>query len=186
MPSVGRKRKSGHRLPRRVYQRSGTFWYVDYQGKWHKLGRTEQEMHAGLAKILGATESNISTVIARYRAEVLPEKAPNTQAAQRSQLDRLEKVFGKCHPSRIRPSEVAKYLDVHPHPVAANREIALLSHIFKKAIRWGLCESNPCVGVERNREKPRDRYVTDGEFWAVHEKAPKHVQLMMELAYVTG
>jgi integrase len=36
--------------------------------------------------------------------------------------------------------------------------------MYSEAIRtWKLAERNPCVGVKRNREQERERYLTDGE-----------------------
>ena len=56
----------------------------------------------------------------------------------------------------------------------ANREIALLSHVFTIAREWGLTEkTNPCAGVRRNKETPRDFYA-DSQIWdAVYIMLPK-------------
>lgn len=69
----------------------------------------------------------------------------------------------------------------------ANREIALLSHAFNMAREWGLTDrENPCRGVKRNKETPRDVYITD-EIWnAVYEEAASDLRLTMDLAYLTG
>lgn len=40
---------------------------------------------------------------------------------------------------------------------------------FRKAIRWGMVTVNPCTGIERFHEKPRERYVEDWEFQAFRE-----------------
>ena len=40
-------------------------------------------------------------------------------------------------------------------------------------------------GVKRNEEGARDRYVTDAEYQATYDAAPKQVRLMMELTYRT-
>jgi hypothetical protein len=42
-------------------------------------------------------------------------------------------------------------------PVAANRHVACLSAAFRWAISEGLTTYNPCAGVARNAEDPRDR-----------------------------
>ena len=183
---MGRKRKTGKGLPRRVYLRSGTYWYVQQSGKWIKLGRSKSEMYAGLSQIHGEQLDRMSAVFDRYRKDVLPNKAASTQATQSIQLKNLQDIFGKMRPASIRKSDIAGFLDRYPSPINANRHIALLSHVFRKAIRWGLLESNPCIGVERNKERPRTRYVTDAEFWAVWEMASEPMRLLMELALCTG
>lgn len=44
-----------------------------------------------------------------------------------------------------------------PTPFAANRHVAALSAAFRWAISEGLTTYNPCTGVARNAEEPRDR-----------------------------
>ena len=69
----------------------------------------------------------------------------------------------------------------------ANREKALLSHLFNKAREWGYTDApNPCQGVKGFTESGRDRYVTDAEFQAVHAKADQTLRDAMDLALLTG
>ena len=37
---MGRKRKTDKHLPKNVYLRSGSYYFVDYSGKWINLGRS--------------------------------------------------------------------------------------------------------------------------------------------------
>ena len=41
--------------------------------------------------------------------------------------------------------------------------MALLSRLFSLAIKWGWISRNPCRGIERNPEEPRERYLTGAE-----------------------
>ena len=68
----------------------------------------------------------------------------------------------------------------------ANREIALLSHMFTKAIRWGVVDDNPCRGVERFTMKPRDRYVEDWELEAFCEKSGDFLAAYCAFKVLTG
>src|SRR5438552_13531680 len=64
----------------------------------------------------------------------------------------------------------AKYLEQREEDGAAvrgNREKALLSHCFTKAMVQGWVDANPCRGVHRNRERPRERMIEDAEAGAV-------------------
>ncbi|MEB8536433.1 tyrosine-type recombinase/integrase [Acidithiobacillus ferriphilus] len=54
------------------------------------------------------------------------------------------------------------------------------------AIRWGWCEHNPTKGVRRNKEKPRDRYITDEEFELIRSHADSQWQCIMDIAYLTA
>jgi integrase len=58
------------------------------------------------------------------------------------------------------------------HPYAANRLLELLSKMFELARIWGVIEetaTNPARGIQRFKEKSRDRYVT-------HEELPRLMQ----------
>ena len=37
---MGRQRKSGKHLPRRMYHQHGSYFFVDHNGKWNNLGRS--------------------------------------------------------------------------------------------------------------------------------------------------
>jgi integrase len=123
----------------------------------------------------------------RYAREILPKKAPKTRRDQEHQLARLRSAFAPFgSPDQVHTEDVARYLDAHKSPTMANREIALLSHIYTKAIRWGLVRTNPCAGVERNKETVRRYYVEHWDFWLAWVYAPAHLRVLMELAYLTG
>lgn len=71
-------------------------------------------------------------------------------------------------------------------PVSANREKALLSHIFSYAIRWGVARDNPCRHVKRNTEKPAGRYIDPAQYQVVYSIMPELVQCAMDIALLTG
>lgn len=133
-------------------------------------------------------------LIKRYMKEISPKKAASTHKDELSSAERLISVFGKMNPADIRPVHVAKYLDMRGQtaPIRANREKSLLSHIFSIAMRWGIVDSNPCRGVARNTETPRDRFVTDGELASFCKYAESQsgtgrmLSFVARLAYLTG
>lgn len=172
------------KLPPCVYHKHGAYYLVK-RNKWTRLGSTMAEMYAAIGRIEAGEVRTFSDLLSRYEREVIPDKAPATRRDQRRQAKLLRAVFGAMDPADIKPAHVARYLDERGG-TRANREVALLSHIFKKAIRWGLVERNPCTGVERNTERARTRYVSDAEFWARWEQVSEPLQLCMELLYVTG
>lgn len=72
-------------------------------------------------------------------------------------------------------------------PVGANREVKLLSLIFKLAkIEWGYTEYNPCLQIKYNPEHAREQYHDDEAFMAVYEKASATMQCLMDLAQMNG
>jgi integrase len=52
-------------------------------------------------------------------------------------------------------------------PVSANRAVSTLSAILSTAVRWGMLERNPALGVHRNAEEGRERYLTPEEIKAL-------------------
>lgn len=195
LATMGRKRSTDHHLPPRMHQKHGCYYYVTpTPRRWIRLSKDLTEAKTLWAKLESGTPLpigqaiTIGYLIARYRREVLPEKSAKTQVEQSAQLTRLDKVFGAMAPDDVLPVHIGQYLDKRGQkaPVAANREIALLSHVYTKALRWGFAQTNPCRGIERNKEKPRERYITDAEYAAVLAVAPGPVGLAMEIAYYTG
>ncbi|NDC04372.1 MAG: integrase, partial [Betaproteobacteria bacterium] len=117
--------------------------------KWAELECREAPPETGL----------MSPIFSRYEREVIPKKAPKTQLGNLSELAMLRKVFDAAPIDAITPQHVAQYRDKRgaAAPVRANRELALLSHVFNLAREWGYtAKENPCRGVRKNRETPRD------------------------------
>ncbi len=184
-------RQTNKHLPRRVYRKHGAFYLVTPENKWIRLGKTEQEMYLALARLDGQStvmEQGMAALFARYAAEVIPTKAAGTQKDNARELANLQKSFGTADPRKIKPIHIYQYLDARGKTAKtrANREIALLSHVFSYAIRWGIVEANPCRDVRKFSEKPRDRYVEDWEYAAVYAIAPVIVKAAMEVASITG
>lgn len=116
------------------------------------------------------------------------ELAPKTRHEYRRQLIPLRAAFGAMGIRSLRQEQVQRYLETHPSPIAANREVALLSRIYTWAERLGLADSNPCLRklVARNEECPRDRYIHDEEYLARQAVAPEWMAAVMDLAYLTA
>lgn len=95
------------------------------------------------------------------------------------------KLFGSAGLSSIDPPTVARYRDARAdHPVAANRELQLLSAVFSWAVEQGHAKTNPCKGVRKFPGQKRTRYIEQWEFDVVQKMAPDYVAVAMELAYL--
>lgn len=126
-------------------------------------------------------------IFKKYEIEVVPTKAPRTQLENQWCLKQLRPVFENAHIDAITPQHIATYRDKRTAKVRANREIALFSHIFNLAREWGYTtKENPCRGVRKNKEKPRDFYVDENVWAAVYGAAPSELKDAMDLAYFTG
>jgi integrase len=64
-----------------------------------------------------------------------------------------------------RPLLIKLHASQRGTPVAANRCLALVSHIFSMAEKWGIVPagSNPCRGIDRFPESARERYLNEEE-----------------------
>ena len=126
-------------------------------------------------------------VFERYEREIVPLRAPATQRDYIANLKQLAKVFGTAPVDAITPQHVAQYRDRRGAKVRANRELALLSHVFNLAREWGYtAKDNPVRGVRKNKEAPRDFYVDEPVWSAVYACAPVELQDAMDLNYLSG
>lgn len=185
MLRMGRRRQTNKHLPLRVYWKNGAYRHLSKDGKWTTLGKTESEMFQSMAR-LSVKAPTIADQIERYKRECMGHLAANTRQNYTYALVKLAGFYGHMQPSQVKPSMIAKHLDEHPSPSRANFEIAVLSTLFKKMMRWDVAQSNPCMGVERNKIQPRKDYVTDARFWGIWKDAKPHIQLLMELCYILG
>ncbi len=140
------------------------------------------------ALVQPATEvGTVSTLIDWYLVNVAPKKAPRTYQGNLKEAEYLKKGLGHIPYTQLKPHHVAQYRDARGEvaPVRANREKALLSHVFTKAMEKGMVDFNPCKGIKRNPEKRRERMIEDHEYQVVYAFAEDSVQRMMTLIYRT-
>lgn len=199
---MGRKPTVNLHLPPRMRikrtARGKSYYYYDMGGKprrWKALGGDFVEALRQYADLEqgerdGKSLITFRHVAQRYTSEVIPTKARETQRTNMLQLERLYQFFDNppAPLDAIKPLHIRKYLDWRrSSPVAANREIALFSHVFNKAREWGATDRpNPCVGVRKHKEDGRDVYVDDVLFKAVWQKGDVPLREAMDLAYLTG
>ncbi len=208
---MSRPKSTGKDLPpnmivRRRKRRDGTYWEgYYYNGRDDEgrrvetpLGTDKREALRKWAELHGekvpTQAGTMAVIFDRYERDVIPWKSAKSQAGNLAELEMLRKAFADAPIDAIKPMHIAQYRDARRNlrtgelaPVRANREIALLSHIFNMAREWGYTErENPCAGVRRNREKPRDYYATDAVYFAVYEAAEQALKDAMDLAYYTG
>lgn len=159
--------------------------YAQAVKKWTEL-QIDQPEPPGAALI------TFRSAAERYVREVLPGKAPRTQADNLKELASLYQFFDNppAQIDSIQPLHIRQYLDWRGKTaqVRANREKALFSHIFNKARSWGLTnQANPCAGIKGFTETGRkDIYVEDSAFADVYAVARQPLKDAMDLAYLTG
>lgn len=132
----------------------------------------------------------VSQILDRYEAECLHELAPRTRRDYQRHINHLRHRFGHLVASELKPKDFGPFLQVPPGKkgkIQRNRQLAVLSAAFSEAVgRWYWMERNVLRDVKRNPSVPRNRYVTNDEYERCKAIAPLRVQLMMELALLTG
>lgn len=179
-------------LPRCVYFKHGQYWYVR-KNRWFPLGKDKAEMYRRLAEVSieHAEPETVNGLIKRYKEEVLPEKALSSQKNQEKYLSDWAAVIGHMHPASIKSHHIAKVHDAlgKKAPIAANRSLEVIRHVFNMGIRWGYGDldkgMNPAT-IARHEETPRDRLISIDEYIVVYLEAPPAIQVAMELARITG
>lgn len=182
--------------------------YVEAVRKWAELT---------ISAIPATAKITFRMVAERYTKEVMLQKAKGTQRKNMNELAQLLKFFDdRQEPiDSIQPVMVRQYLDWRragivaevkqknvaraaaglstieltgkEGQVAANRDKALLSHIWNFARGAGLTNlANPCAGIKGYREDGRDVYIDDEVLAAVYEAAGQGLRDALDLAYLTG
>lgn len=195
---MGRRRKSNFDLPPHMQLKHGAYYFVGKDKKWIKLSTDKALALSKWAELEGEIplpnnepkppKGSVDELIARYMIEVAPKKAPRTYEGNLLEAKNLKKVFGKMSLYAVQPTHIAQYLDKRgaTSTTRANREISLFSHMFTMAMRWGIVNSNPCIGVAKHKEIGRDRYIKDSEFDAVKVIAGEFIAVAMDFAYITA
>jgi integrase len=186
---MGRKRKVRKELPKRVYFNHGAYYLVTLKGKWIRLDSNFAKAMTKWAELVMEPNrmNKMGEVMDRYMREVAPLKAESTYEGNLHQIKPLKIFFGELAPNKIKPINIYSYLDIRKDtPPAANREKALFSAIFQKAIEWGITETNPCRVVKNLKEKKRDRYITDAEFNKLYNEASPFIKCVLDIGYITA
>lgn len=189
-------------LPRRMLKRTktlknGSVWTAYYYNGRDADGRRveiplgtdlpEAKRRWAELERCPAPASTMKQVFDRFERDVVPTKAPATQIANRKQLVNLRAAFDDAPIDAITPQHIAQYRDKRTAKVMANRELATLSQCFNLAREWGYTrQENPCRGVRKNKEKPRDYYADEAVWQAVYAQACETLRDAMDLAYLTA
>jgi integrase len=173
--------------------RCGTYYYIQpISEKWINLGRHYVRAMTKYAQLTrtDAPSETVSELGDRYLVEVALMKAPRTYQDNVNQMKFLRAFFGSMRIEDVTQQDIYQYMSERgkSSQVQANREIALLSHMFKKAVRWGDIHpsENPCIGIERFKETPRDRYVEDAELEAFKAHAGAFIAAYIDFKLLTA
>lgn len=200
---MGRKPTKNLGLPVRMRARAKAkgkiYYYYDHGGRPRKetpLGSDYVEAIRKWADLEQASLPKAGVITFkvaadRYTRDIIPTKATLTQRDNLKEIAKLLKFFNNppAPLDEIEPIHVRQYLDWRGETAKtrANREKALLSHIWNCAREWGYtAKPNPCAGVRGHKEVARDVYVEDASFQKVYDVAEQPLRDAMDLALLTG
>lgn len=201
--AMGRTPTVNNNLPKGVRARKRgdvIYYFYDTGSKPRKeisLGKNYIEAIKKWAELEGRNQTPCFYFVdlaERYIKEVVPTKAPRTQRDNIDEMSNLITFFNNPPAPlvEIKQIHVRQYMNWRTKngteaTVRANREKALLSHVFNTAIEWGIFEGvNPCTGIKRYSETSRNIYVEDEVFDAVYSVSSQPLKDAIDLAYLTG
>jgi integrase len=140
----------------------------------------------------------VADLMERYLAEhAAQHNKPSTAASARWLAEaRIIPALGKIKVNSLTRAEVRDWhYSLRKRPIQANRALAVLSKALSLAANdWGMRADNPCRGIRRNRERPRERFLSDGELMALgkalaaaeDDGTPPGVVIAVRLLALTG
>jgi integrase len=108
----------------------------------------------------------MADLFARYQEEHLPRKSKGSIANDKCMIAKWLSGMRALKVAEVSHGDIDaihRRITRAGHPTNANRAVALLSKMFSLAMKWGWRSDNPTLHVERNREQPRSRYLTEDE-----------------------
>lgn len=198
---MARPRKSGSTLPPCVRERHGAYHYFK-PGFSRKLCRVEdgvEVMYEALATLLREhadkpEEKGMPRLCREWKKAPgefgLQKYRPKVKKEYERMLDHIAHWFANFDVHQVKTHHVAKVLDTkfHNKPRTANAYRALLSLLFKYAIRYNKATTNPCAAelLSGMRESKRSRYIDDSEVERIKLAGGARLGLFIDLAIITG
>lgn len=190
---MSRKRKPGNEwLPPYVYMGRKEYEIHTPDGRRISLcsiHASREEVLECYTKAINGVDggpSSVADLCARFlKSRDFTNLAPSTQRKYYAYSNRVLAVFGRMNTDAVKAPHIRRYVDLRSEdaPVVANRELSFMSRMFGWAYEHGETPVNPCRGVRKNRETPRDRYITDEEYQAVYNEAGTFIKAAMEISY---
>lgn len=169
-----------------MHFKHGRYYYV-HRNKWTSLSK---DFHVALqeyGKLVAPMQGGMVELIAKWLEDVKPDVATSTWKTYAVAAEKLKRALVEFGPADVKAKHVLALLEHHKAtPSMANTMRNVLKQVFAKAVLRGECDVNPVLFVKPNKDRKRDRYLTDGELSAISEKATPTLRAMMDICYLTG
>ena len=132
------------------------------------LGQIASGLDPADARRQAGKTPTVAALARAFRDEhVAPKLKTSTATHYRNLIEAyLIPALGKVRVDQVSEIDVGKlHHSLRTTPYQANRLLAVCSKMFSWAERQGMREkgTNPCIGIERFKEKSRERWLSDGE-----------------------
>jgi len=185
---MGRRRTTNLDLPPRLYLRGSTYYYVAADKKWHRLGQDKARalrLWADLECL--PLHVTVGELVRRYLADCMSGYAESSRRRYAGYGRTIEDRFGALPADDLTRFGIARWRDGGKiKPSWFNGCLCLLRVAYRKGGEWGWAKTNEAEHVTFNPTTPRGRYVSDPEFRAIRDRAPRWLQIAMDLSYLTG
>lgn len=143
---------------------------------------------------------SVADIIDRFKTDVAPnhylDQSKDGLSVREATYKNLIKFFGKMAPSTLKTVHGYQFLDARAKagaPAKANKELAMLSTVCHYAVRWGVIEANPFVGMMQNKTDSVVRNTSREQIVKFYYWSRKHSSLSVRtmgcaamFAYLTG
>lgn len=120
---------------------------------------------------------NVKALCERYSADHLPRLRPASAREYKALIaSRIVPHLGTRKVADVEFQDIDKlHRSFKNSPYRANRCVSVLSLLFNFAIKLGWRETNPAKGIDRYREEPRKRYLSEAELSSLLSALDGHI-----------
>ncbi|MGT2453740.1 site-specific integrase [Cupriavidus basilensis] len=142
---------------------------------------------------------SVGDLIDRFKTEVDPthylDQSKDGKAVRDGAYENLTRFFGKMAPAKLKTMHGYQFLDARAKsgaPIKANKELSQMSTICNYAVRWGLIEANPFVGMMLNKAEKDVRAISRRQvvrfyLWSLRQgQAYRTMGCAAMFTYLTG
>lgn len=184
-------------MPPRVYRGKSAYEWHPREGgavKLCSLEKSKAQVWSRYEEELArrSTDNTFNTLVKKYFASHKFEAlAASTQKDYKKHSQKVLAVFGSTNPYKIERKHIVQYraLRGQQSVTQCNRELAFISLVFSWSMDNLLFDLpiNPCKGVSKLKETPRNRYIADWEYDLLYQNSPNPViRGIMEVSYLCG
>ena len=162
------------------------------------LSIRKAEIAQGKFKLESAIKpTQFEKLVTQYLEFSKLNKRPNSYERDLTSSKHLSRYFNGKTIQQITSWDVEKYKSSRqkqvmrngktPAKASINRELAMLKHMFKKAIEWNMISTSPATQVKLYPEKPKQlRVITNEEFTKLYATASDFLKPILMIAIYTG